>query len=276
MYHNNKGKKPSALAFLLVMALAFGYGCSIKEDRSRCPCSLVLDFSGVDISSGEMMEIRITAPDGFLYYDGDAVSGISYTDSGPEPRPVYNVTVPKSMLGISVVRGSEGLFSTGAGISIPLGCECPPVFMHYSGLDAFTERREDKVVLHKDHCNVVIRMLAGGADYPFRLTVEGNVCGISPDRSVVPGDFSYDFQPDTEGLAKVRVPRQTDNSLVLAIRDGDEVLREFALGEFIAEAGYDWTADDLEDVEVSIDYAHSEIRVDIAEWSGTFSYEVVI
>ena len=58
---------------ILALALAVGNGCSIKEDRSLCPCSLILDFSEVDLSYEGMTEIRITAPDGFLYYDGNGM-----------------------------------------------------------------------------------------------------------------------------------------------------------------------------------------------------------
>lgn len=274
--YNDKGKMPSVPVLILALALAVGNGCSIKEDRSLCPCSLILDFSEVDLSYEGMTEIRITAPDGFLYYDGNAVSGIYYDMAGEEAVPVYGAEVPKSMVAVSVTRGVSGLVSGDGGVVIPLGYECPPVFMHHSVLDAVAERREDRVFLHKDYCRVGIRMLSGDGSYPFRMTVEGNVNGFYPDRTVSRGDFSYSFSLDAEGMAEVRVPRQTDNSLVLVISDGDTVLREFALGEFIAEAGYDWTADNLEDIDVSIDYAHSDIAVEVEEWSGSFEYDVVI
>ena len=48
------------------------------------------------------------------------------------------------------------------------------------------------------------------------------------------------------------------------------------MGEYIAETGYKWTDDDLEDIEVSIDYAHTYITIDVESWAGSFEYEVVI
>ena len=41
-------------------------------------------------------------------------------------------------------------------------------------------------------------------------------------------------------------------------------------GEYIVESGYDWSKEDLEDVDVEIDYASSSITVDVADWSGSF------
>lgn len=64
-----KGNLPSRVLITALMAVAFGQGCSIKEDRALCPCSFFLDFSGVDPELAEMSEIRIEAADGFLYYD---------------------------------------------------------------------------------------------------------------------------------------------------------------------------------------------------------------
>ena len=119
-------------------------------------------------------------------------------------------------------------------------------------------------------------MLSASGDYPFSLTVKGNICGYSPDRSVVEGDFSFTFVPASDGTGSVRVPRQTDDSLILQIRDGNRVLREFALGEYVAESGYDWEAENLSDVEIAIDYANSNITVKVEGWSDIFEYDVVI
>ena len=259
-----------------ILAAAVSQGCSIKEDRSMCPCSFDLDFSQVEISLADATEVSIGAADGFLYYDPDAGEGMVEEFRDGVPSLLYNVIVPKSTLKVSVVCESGYLFSTDTGISIPLGEECPPVFMHYSEVEAYSERCTEQVRLHKDYCNIAIRMLSSDGDYPFELTVSGNVNGINPDRSVTQGDFSYSFVPDMYGHGDVRVPRQTDSSLILQIREDGRILREFALGEYIAETGYKWTDDDLEDIEVSIDYAHTYITIDVESWAGSFEYEVVI
>ena len=271
----DKGFSPS-VALVAVAVAAMCVGCSIKEDRSLCPCSLALDFSDVEASVADMSEVYISAPGGFLYHDEEAVLGMAEAEVSGEVRRVYSVDVPKTQVDVSVVSGAGGGFVPGKGISIRTGEQCPPVFLHYSRLDAVAEWRIVPVKLRKDYCRIDIRMLASAGEYPFRLTVKGNVCGINADRSVAEGNFSYSFVPDSDGSGAVRVPRQLDNSLVLQVLDGDRVLREFALGEYIAESGFDWTQEDLADVGVEIDYANSYIKVKVAEWSGSFGFDIVI
>ena len=272
----NKGKMPSLLMFAAALAAALCQGCSIKEDRSLCPCSLVLDFSGTDLSAADMAGLYIRADDGFLYYDDDVSPDILYEDSGDGLRMTYEVRVPKTSVMISGILGAGRMFTPETGLLIPLGYECPEIFMHYSEVDASGERLEEKMVFHKDYCRITVRMLTDSEDYPFSLTVTGNANGLKADRSVTKGDFSVSFVPDSSGSGTVCVPRQADNGLVLRILDEDKILREFALGEYIAESGYDWSAENLDDVEISIDYAHSFISIEVDDWTGSFEYDVVI
>ncbi len=270
----DKCRRPSVLLIAATAVLCMG--CSIKEDRSLCPCALVLDFSGVAENVAEFAEVYISAADGFLYSDTEAYANICSDETAGSVRRIYNAKVPKTSLSLSVVSGDGHFYSQGRGISIPLGEECPPVYMHYSEMNAAMEKYDETVRMYKDYCRITVRMLSASGDYPFSLTVKGNICGYSPDRSVVEGDFSFTFVPASDGTGSVRVPRQTDDSLILQIRDGNRVLREFALGEYVAESGYDWEAENLSDVEIAIDYANSNITVKVEGWSDIFEYDVVI
>ena len=275
---NYKGIKPSVLAVMLAAALVMNQGCSIKEDRSRCPCMLVMDFTDVELSGAGIMEMQVAGSDGFLYYDDDIFPDL-FSEAGDEgERLLYVVSVPGPEVSVTVIGNSGGTFRPGEGLLIPYGSECPEVSMYHSSLSVspIGEEAGGKVVMHKDYCRIGIRMLSVSEDYPFSLSVEGNVGGIGTDRSPLQGRFSYSFVSLDDGIGCVNVPRQYDDSLVLLVKDGNRVLREFALGEYIAESGYDWAAEDLEDIEVSIDYAHSLIIVDVAGWSEAFEYDVVI
>ena len=72
------------------------------------------------------------------------------------------------------------------------------------------------------------------------------------------------------------VPRQMDDSMMLEIRDDPDVLRSFAVGEFIAESGYDWSRPDLEDIEMEIDYSRTGVTFNVSDWKRTISFDVVI
>ena len=257
----------------VVAAAAMIPGCSIKEDRSACPCSFILDFSDVEPALVERSAVFVSSDEGLVFRDMEIAPDMSVDESG---RWIYTASVPRTGVRLGVVSGDNSLYLPGQGLLIPLGSDCPPVFIHYSEADASADEREQHVMLHKDFCEITVNMESPQGSSPFRLVVRGNVCGLTEDRQPVTGDFSYGMSLDADGCGTVRVSRQTDSSLLLQIWDGDLVLREFALGEYIVESGYDWSKEDLEDVDVEIDYASSSITVDVADWSGSFGFEVVI
>ena len=272
---SDKGKIPYAVLVFIAIA-GLSAGCSIKEDRDICPCTLVLDFNSVPDAVIGTSEVYVSNGNGILYSDPDAGERLTGEKVQGNAGYSYTVRIPKTYIALTVASGTGNFYVPSAGVLIPLGEECPPVWMHYSEADATGERCDQTVMLHKDYCEISIRMLASSGDYPFGLTVKGGICGINPDRSVMEGDFSYSFKPGQDGIGTVRVPRQTNNGLVLQIRDDEEVLREFALGEYIAESGYDWSEENLDDIEVAIDYANSYVTIDIEGWSGSFEFDITI
>lgn len=58
--------------------------------------------------------------------------------------------------------------------------------------------------------------------------------------------------------------------------EDDSVIRQFALGHLIIDSGYDWTAPDLQDIEVDIDYSKSDIIFSVDGWDKEMSFDVTI
>lgn len=267
--------RPAVLAAFMAAA-ALCCGCFVKEDRSLCPCILELDFSSVGTAVISESGLLVETADGFFYHDSDIAAGLSEIARDGRQLRLYRVKIPKSRAFISVVCGADRQYSHETGIIIPEGEECPPLFMFHAEADAVGEIHRETVCMYKDYCKITVRILDAESPYPYLLNVRGNVGRVMLDRSVSGGDFSFSFMPDSDGCGSVRVPRQVDNSLVLQVVDDGKVLREFALGEYIAESGYDWTKENLDDVTVEIDYANSYMTVEIAGWTGNFEFEVII
>ena len=57
---------------------------------------------------------------------------------------------------------------------------------------------------------------------------------------------------------------------------GNEKYDTIALGRIIASAGYDWTADELADIDLVIDLPRGEISITVSGWDGPFSTTVTI
>lgn len=256
-------KRDSAIP-LILLAVMSAVSC-IKEDRSDCPCRLVLDFRDVDTSIVRAADIRLTSEEGFGFNDVVASSGFEG----------YMITVPRTTLQVCAWAGAGDCLNEDMSVSIPLGQECPRLFLHVSSADADCELLEEKVMLRKNHCVLTVMVEKGGT-YPFDLTVKGRVDGYGPDFNPRTGDFSCRAVPDTSGICTVVLPRQLDSSLILEIDDGTETLKTFAIGESIVAGGYDWNAEDLDDVTIEVDYSLTDIFLDIVDWDKESVYDVVI
>ena len=62
-------ERMSSVFVSLIMVIAFSMGCSVKEDRSVCPCVMMLDFSGVDPDRTDSLIMSVLSADGFIHKD---------------------------------------------------------------------------------------------------------------------------------------------------------------------------------------------------------------
>ena len=118
--------------------------------------------------------------------------------------------------------------------------------------------------LHKNYCRLTL-VLDGppGDGEPIGISVRGVVDGISLDGRPAAGDFRCKA---VSGVCSL--PRQAPSDrLLLDIVMEDKVVRTFALGTYIREAGYDWTGTDLEDITIHISLSVTHIRFRIGDWS---------
>ena len=280
-------------------------GCSVKEDRDLCPCTLVLEFPGEDAE--KLQEGVTVCMRG--YSDGD---GLSLCDTllagqlasgGASDGVSYSYVVPKGDIDLAVAYSADGLAgelnSSGKWIEIDEGRPCPSIWTCCEKVSARADRVTVPVRLHKNFCRIDIRVRdVDGEEFPFKLRVRGNVNGYGLDGKPARGAFLCDAErSETEGSGTesdgddsgtasestgsghgyaVTVPRQTDDSLILEIVTGDGVAKSFAIGNYIASSGYDWTSADLKDICLEIDYARTVISFTIDKWTHSEQFEVVI
>ncbi len=253
------------LMLLLPVLLSFA-ACSVKEQRDDCPCRLVLDFADVDTLALASLRVSLYDAAGAVY-ERSSASG----DFCPE----FGISVPRSEIDVNVYSGEGACFDPVKGIVIPYGEDCPHIFMHSSVVDARCESVRDTVRMHKNHC-VVDLYMEKEDDREYELCLKGNVSGYGPDGRPVIGDFSFSPSAGMGHAYRVCLPRQLDSSLILEIDDGSEVLKTFALGEYVEAGGYDWNAPDLEDLTVHIDWAMTSVTLTVSGWDWVYECEIVI
>ena len=251
--------QPSGVFWFMILFLAVG--CSVKEDREDCPCRLIMDMGGIDTTLVRQLNLLATSPDGVVFSD---------TVQAKDFSKLYVRDVPHTQMRINAWAGSGELL-------IPYGCECPPFYMYSFDADTRGEVCRHTLDLKKNHCRLTV-LFDGRDQVPYRLTFRGNVDGYGDDGLPSAGDFACVAYPAEKGAGShVAVPRQLDSSLLLDVEDeGSAVLKTFAIGEYLQAGGYDWTAEDLEDATVILDYYITGIRITYKGWDKEYSYDITL
>lgn len=248
-------------AFVLLCLPAFA--CSVLEDRDVCPCIFTLDMSGIDERCVEECEIS------HLLYD----CGEKGCLPAEEIPPMLVAKVKKSEFEWFVqCVGAGWKISLPDSLFIPFGMECPPV---YSGRGApFTacEEARDSVVLHRSFTflNISTTGFAGK-----RMRVTSTTCGCTLEGVPLEGGFEVSFIIPVSGEVKVAVPRQANDGLMLEIDIGDALTGNFAIGHYIAASGYDWSAEDLCDISLKVDYTSTSVSYGTEPWPETYFYHII-
>lgn len=253
---------------LLFVAVFLGVsvcGC-VKEQRGYCPCRLWVDLSKVDTSVALSARITVVGPHGFVY--DEECNADRFKDG-------VLIMVPKGECCVAVYSGEEGLAQPYRGLVIPYGSECPDVYMYAADVDTDCEQSQKTVCLSKNYCRLSI-CVEDAEHFPFSLSVKGGVSGYGSDGMPLKGQFFHEAEAVGEDLWVMSVPRQTDDSMLLEVCDETEVLKTFALGEYISASGYDWRAIDLQDITIGIDYTRTKLTVAVKGWEEVYEFDVVI
>ena len=250
----------------IALTMAFAISCSIKENRTDCPCSLVLDFSEIDTVHVKSLDILATYEGVMLFRE--SIEAKDFKDE-------FIRDVPHGDIRLNVWCIGEERIDNEHGVVIPYGCECPLLYMKSFVADTRGELCRETVLVHKNFCRLTV-LVEGVEEPPYSITFKGNVDGYSLDGLPSEGDFSCVAYPGESGDLQAGLPRQVDASLLLEVDDDTSVLKTFALGEYIVNSGYDWTAEELEDLTVTLDYQITHIGITISGWDKEYFYNIIL
>ena len=247
------------LRMLVPAFLVAACSCSVKEDRDRCPCVLALELSDLPVTP-VMLKVEVGE---FVHTE------VVHRDT------VVVLQVPKGKAAVSAVGGA--LPEGNGGVRIPEGEEAPALYLFHADTDLVSEQLVLPVILRKQFCRLDL-VFKGPPGYgpPFEAEVEGFQCGWLRDGTPMPGAFRKRLLPGPDGTATLRLPRQGDDSLLMQVFFSDKVVRTFALGQYIAAAGYDWSAPDLDDLTLTVDISVTSVTISTDAWTRTEEIELFI
>ena len=305
--------------------------CSVKEDRSGCPCWMTVDLSDVAESRWKSPEVQSNIEHQDVTKSPESLSNVAENvlvrlrGNSDEDAVDYEYQVTEAVkvnvgaLEYEVPRGSVGVSAVAFGneipgragydgksarydgdeIRVPVGEQMDSLYGFFKMYHTRCESVLCDVELYKEFCTVSFTLGEDGYTSPYDIEVWGNVAGVSAwDLMPVQGEFRY-APMQKNGVYQVRVPRQVDNSLELVMleipgqagydgeragydgeRAGDVgervVVDRLPLGEYIARSGYDWTAEDLADVNVALDLEMQQVMITVSGWDGVVVMDIVI
>ena len=256
---------------LIIMAavLTLAASCSIKEDRSPCPCWLSIDFSRCNSGS-----VTVAAwGEDEIFSERVAVQDYLESES-------YEKTVPKGYVNTSVITGEREMKRSGARLIIPLGHDADSIYAHASYIECFGEFAKDTAVLHKQFARVFMNVeIPKGHDYPYTFKACSDICGMDlRDLSPVEGDFQVDLKLNDDNICMFCLPRQKEDGgeLKLLIYEDKDLIETIPLADWVNKMGYNWLKKDLEDIYIGVDYAKAEVCISIKGWDDGYSFKVEI
>ena len=297
-----------SLFVMWMVGMLFLSSCSIKEDRDGCPCWMTVEMPGQAGHDGTVvLRLRGNSDEDAVDYEYQVTEAVR-VDVG-----ALEYEVPRGSVGVSAVAFSNeipgragydekagGYDGKSAGddgdeIRVPVGEQMDSLYGFFKMYHTRCESVLCDVELHKEFCTVSFTLGEDGYSSPYRIEVWGNVAGVSAwDLMPLKGKFRY-APVQKNGVYQVRVPRQEDNSLEMVMLEmpdqvgydgrspvgaGDDgeraVVDRLPLGEYIARSGYDWTAEDLDDVNVALDLEMQQVTITVSGWDGVVVMDIVI
>lgn len=248
---------PASLVWVL-------HSCTVKEDRTDCPCFLEVLIPEKDLISAPVILTGWTTEEVFL----DRLSPGRMQDA-------YTYRVPRTMLHFSAFEGVSECIEEKNMVTVPLGSQCDSLYAFIDLVDCTGETASTTVHFHKQFATVTLQIVNESfpsEDYSF--AVSSGSSGLDMlSLQAVPGNFSYQPRLDENKRMSFRLPRQGDDSLSLSVThiSGDSVL--FPLGRYISDSGYDWDATDLKDIYISLDIARNYVTIGVAGWENAGEFE---
>lgn len=245
----------AAVLLLLFTAIS----CTVKENRAHCPCLLAVRISAVR-----------SPPATFVCISEQDAANINVPGD-----TLFHVPVPRGRVLALAYAGVEGIPHPEEGCTAPPGHAFPPLYLASASVEASGDSVAVHLPLRKQFCTLSLTLEGppGWAE-PYAMEVCGEVCGVSLDGAPLPGSFRA---PLSAPFA-VRLPRQhPEDPLWLNVRmPADSVLRRFNLGAVLQDAGYDWTAPDLEDLDLTLELSVTAVTFRSGLWSTTVPLDIII
>lgn len=260
-------------ALCLFFTLRATTACSVKEDRSACPCYasvLVEDF------------LRAGFSDALLSFSSDRLVHRESIRLAEFEDDAYVASLERRTNRVSLIAGMARMRIRGDSLLVPYGHQSDPIWLYsekfFCDGDSYTVTARP----HKQFCRLEILLKGLSAEERTACTfrVKAGFCGLDLySRRALEGEFCAEAIRGLDGAFSLLLPRQGDGGILLEASCGQPEAGAPLVVDVAAAlraAGYDWSLEDLRDVSLTVDYAKAEISLRILDWNADDIYKDII
>ena len=262
--------KHNRIKSCLATAILLGCtSCSVKEDRSVCPCFLTVDLSTVLDAESTSPSLWNKGLDLLLISGGNPFvhDRISYE----EALYKYEYLVPRTDNGVIGILGADNGVIDGDRMLLPEGSQSDALYVSSEMVPCQGETAFSSLKMFKQFSKVEI---TGLQSFDFVKEVSAGSSGLDlMTRSALPGRFRYILECDEDGVCTFLLPRQADDRVIILLYGKDGKLdNSIPLGQYLSASGFDWNAENLADVSVNVDRTMAFINITIGGWTHTVDF----
>ena len=240
-----------------LLCFLFLASCSVKEARDSCPCQVA-----IDLSDFAKVSQRVRVKVGTERFQRSLTGEDSL-------RLQLSIVRGEGSLPVAVWSGLKAMTERDDTVRAQGVNTCDSLYLfHHAGEDP-GENLRLKAVPHKQFASVFLSIQAEpDREAPSQIRVRSDSNGLAlPDGAPVEG--TLEIRADGKGKYHFRLPRQRRSSLIVLEMEGaDGLQKSYPLGEWILDSGYDWEAEDLDDLVIGMDLAQWDILVEVLPWEA--------
>lgn len=264
------------------MGLLFLLGaasCSVKEDRSPCPCYINLNVDQV-VQNPDYTEGLVTVMTADAIIEQKRIRLADYEGKG------YDVVVPRRTIHAMTAVGHEDLWWKTDTLYAATNLEWGPVMLAHETVVCDDDDKLLTMDFHKEYCriNFVLVGVVDLEDYPFDIRVRANCNALRMrDGKPIRGRYTAYANPSNTAMYSVLVPRQEDHEMIVDLLwhsdTHDYTVNDYVVtlevGKQMQKTGYNWEKDDLDDVYVTIDVVKATVGISIRPWDSDQIEEII-
>jgi len=249
--------------------------CSVKEDRIECPVYVTVLTDQFVIRG--MNEGKVSFSSSHVI-DREDISFLTFLRDG------YRQACPREFARVAIFSGAENYTLTEESMMVLPGRQAGLLWAYGESFSANSDEYVVDAEPHKQYCLVQFlfdQSVTAPPDYNWRFRIKAACSGMDIyTLEPLEGEYSCCVGPNAVGAWYGVIPRQKANDLLLEVflpdADNEQEGRVdyvIDLGKKFEALGYDWTAEDLRDVSVSVGFASMGVTVSVQDWEGDDSYK---